>query len=279
MRSSVLFVLLPLVAATVLGAFAFATADSTSPVKVARSPRTGQERPVLVELFTSEGCSSCPPADQLLMELDQAHWLANAEVIVLSEHVDYWNRLGWVDPFSSSQFSDRQKGYAARFAQAGIYTPQMVVDGREELVGSDRAHALRAISGAARQPKAGVVLAIAPRTQAASVGQIGLTVRVEGLPGLPPHDSSDVFLAVTESRLHSQILRGENSGRGLDHTAVVRSLTVLGRSEGNQAFSATPVVSIEPAWKRANLRAVVFVQEPRSGRVLGVAAIPLASGQ
>jgi hypothetical protein len=232
-----------------------------------------------VELFTSEGCSSCPPADQLLMELDQAHWLANAEVIVLSEHVDYWNRLGWVDPFSSSQFSDRQKGYAACFAQAGIYTPQMVVDGHEELVGSDRTHALRAIADAARQPKANVVLAIAPRTQAVTGGQIGLTVRVEGLPGLPPHGPSDVFLAITESRLHSQILRGENSGRGLDHTAVVRSLTALGGAEGNKVFSAAPVVSIEPSWKRANLKAVVFVQELRSGRVLGVAALSLAPGQ
>ncbi len=138
MRPSILVLLLSLAASGVLAAFALAGAASASQAGIEPGPRIGKEAPVMVELFTSEGCSSCPPADDLLMEIHKAHPIANAEVFVLSEHVDYWNRLGWVDPFSSAQFSDRQKGYAARFGQSGIYTPQMVVDGREELVGSDR---------------------------------------------------------------------------------------------------------------------------------------------
>jgi len=279
MRSSIPFILLSLIAAGALGVLAFAPANSASPAQMPHNPRTGREQPVLVELFTSEGCSSCPPADQLLTELGQKRWLANAEVIVLGEHVDYWNRLGWSDPFSSAQFSARQEGYAAHFAQAGIYTPQMVVDGHEELVGSDRPHALLAIADAARQPKASVVLAIAPRAQAATGDRITLSVRVEGLPGLPPHDAPEVYLAITESRLHSQVLHGENSGRRLDHTAVVRSLTPLGAAAVGKTFSAAPLVSIEPGWKRENLQAVVFVQEPFSGRVLGVASLALAPSQ
>jgi len=217
---------------------------------------TGRPAPVLVELFTSEGCSSCPPADALLMELQEA-----GEVCVLSEHVDYWNRLGWVDPFASAQFSERQKHYADRL-RSGIYTPQMVVDGRTELVGSDKAGALRAIADAARQPKAAV--AVAPG------GGGSLAIRVEPLPGA--QGPLDVYLAVTEGRLHSQVLRGENAGRRLEHTAVVRRLTVLGGPAPGQAFTATPQVAVDPGWKRGDLRAVVFVQERMSGRILGTAA-------
>ncbi|MCU1263294.1 MAG: hypothetical protein JWO80_6179, partial [Bryobacterales bacterium] len=103
------------------------------PAALAAQTRT----PVVVELFTSEGCSSCPPADKLLAEIERAQPVANAQVLVLSEHVDYWNRLGWRDPFSSVQFSQRQSDYSAAFQKDGVYTPQMVVDGRAEFVGSN----------------------------------------------------------------------------------------------------------------------------------------------
>lgn len=254
-----------------------AGAASGSPVRITSNSRIGKEMPVLVELFTSEGCSSCPPADELLMEIHKAHEVANAEVFVLSEHVDYWNRLGWVDPFSSTQFSDRQKGYAARFRQSGIYTPQMVVDGREELVGSDRAHALRAIADAARQPKATVVLAFAPGRPAGDGDPVRLTVRVGGLPGPPPDKPADVFLAVTENGLHSQVLRGENAGRRLEHTAVVRKLMDLGHPNPKTGeFTAMPEVFMDPGWKRENLGVVVFVQGAGCGPILGSAALSLA---
>src|SRR5215213_894825 len=121
----------------------------------------GDRAPVLVELFTSEGCSSCPPADALLETLDRTQPVAGAETIVLSEHVDYWNQIGWTDPFSSEQFSQRQQAYAKRLRIDGAYTPQMVVDGTAEFVGSDRKVGLAAIGKAAGIPKAVVRISAA----------------------------------------------------------------------------------------------------------------------
>lgn len=234
----------------------------------------GRPGPVLVELFTSEGCSSCPPADALLMELETSHRVSGADLIVLSEHVDYWNRIGWVDPYSSGRFSQRQDLYAVRLGESGVYTPQMIVDGRQGLVGSDRAGALRAIAAAARQPKVQVTVALDGRPQPAD-GSLDLRVRVDPLPRLPAGESAELFLAVTESGLHSQVLRGENAGRRLAHTGVVRSLTTLGAADWKDGFTARPRLRIPPGWNRANLKAVVFVQERRSGRVLGAASTDL----
>ena len=225
------------------------------------------EPPVLVELFTSEGCSSCPPADQLLADLAK-----RAGVIVLSEHVNYWDRLGWVDPFAAEPFGARQRTYASRFQERSVYTPQMVVDGREGFTGSDRDHALRAIATAARQPKAAVTISRAPSQGTGGVATF--TVRVAGVPSQSLANAPEVVLAITEGRLHSQVLRGENQGRSLEHTAVVRKLEVLGRMDpGASAFSATPELQMDPAWNRDHLQAVVFVQAPQGGRILGAAAV------
>jgi len=226
---------------------------------------------VLVELFTSEGCSTCPPADKLLADLDQTQSLKGVQVIALSEHVDYWNRLGWKDPFSSAGFSQRQLDYARAMGQNDVYTPQMVIDGRVGFVGS-RAEPVRdAIVKAAGLPKAAISLAIKTTTLKA----VKLTVQVENAPEVSSGDTAEVMLAITESGLLSNVLRGENSGRKLTHSAVTRKLIRIGVIKG-KVFSAEPGVDLDASWKRENMKAVAFVQERTSRRVLGAAAIKLA---
>lgn len=241
---------------------------SAKTVEVKRSP-------VLVELFTSEGCSSCPPADELLSRLDREQPVADALVIVLSQHVDYWNDLGWADPYSSASFSERQNEYASAFHHDGVYTPQMVVDGQREFVGSDWQKAQDAILTASHTQKATVQ--ISRKEADATGGAIQLNISVENIPAISANDTAEVWLAVTESDLHSSVARGENAGRSLSHTAVVRQLNVIDNlnSQTDKTFSASPVVNIATNWKRQNLRAVVFVQERLSRRVLGSASIEL----
>lgn len=226
--------------------------------------------PVVVELFTSEGCSSCPPADKLLSDLEENQPVKGTQVIALSEHVDYWNRLGWKDPFSSAQFTERQTDYSKTLGNEDIYTPQMVVDGRTEFVGNQRAEALEAIGQASQSPKASVEAAIKAHTSSS----ITFTVQVGNVPDMSRGDKADVMLAITESGLMSNVLRGENSGRKLAHSAVTRKLATIGTVEGG-VFKAEPVVSLNSIWKRARLRAVIFVQERASHRILGAAAIRL----
>lgn len=214
--------------------------------------------PVLVELFTSEGCSDCPPADRLLEQLDQAQPVAGAQVIVLSEHVDYWDRQGWRDPFSSHIFSERQEEYARRLHLESPYTPQMVVDGMTEFVGSDGRRAVAAISAAARNPKAHVRIARV----------VGDTVRVEVDP-LPGH-SGGVYLAVVQKTGASQVLRGENRGRSLHHVAIVRRMEALGKFNGRIGF-AKEVAAAEAG--DGAFRLIAFVQDGDNGPVRGAAVL------
>ncbi|HEX3560118.1 MAG TPA: DUF1223 domain-containing protein [Pyrinomonadaceae bacterium] len=246
--------------------------------------------PVVVELFTSEGCSSCPPADDLLSRLDETQPVAGAEVIALAQHVDYWNNLGWADPFSTHEFSERQGEYAETFGNEGVYTPQMVVDGHAEFPGSNNGRAFETIAQAAREPKADVQLARASEQNDAGQNDAGqsdagqsdagdglrLDVRVGALPKLTDGDTADVLLAVTESGLSSDVARGENAGRRLSHVGVVRRLTKIGYvSAASQPFKGEPVIVLDKSWRRENLRAVVFLQEHTSKRVVGAASLKL----
>ena len=244
---------------TLGAAWALAAAGRTVP-----STSTDREVPVLVELFTSEGCSSCPPADALLAELAKSQPVEGALVIPLSEHVDYWNHLGWADPYSSKLFSERQSAYAATFHDSGIYTPQAVVDGGAELVGSDRRGLERAIASASREPKVDVVVA---RVGSGS----SLRVRVEPSKSAPKGRGAQILLAIVENDLQSSVSRGENSGKRLSHTAVVRRLDVIGLVPDGGTFEKEIPVVLDPSWKRENLSAVAFVQERPSGKVLGAA--------
>ena len=233
----------------------------------ASEPAPGEARsPVLVELFTSEGCSSCPPADALLMRLDQEARVAGAEVIVLSEHVDYWNYIGWTDPFSSSDYSERQRTYA-RTLDGEVYTPQMVVDGREGFVGSDERRARAAIARASQKPKASVEIQSAGRTDD---GKLVLAVRVADLPQSAEGGKAELLVALTEGNLTVAVPRGENSGRQLSHTSVVRRLERVGKLDAGREFSTKLVMAPASGWKLRDLRAVAIVQERRSQQILGV---------
>jgi hypothetical protein len=233
-------------------------------------PQAPARVPVLVELFTSEGCSSCPPADSLLIYLEAVQDVPGAEVVALGLHVDYWNHIGWTDRFSSAAFSDRQTDYAHRFRQPTVYTPQVVVDGRVEVLGSDVAEVRRAIAQAAARPKLRITL------QAEPEGDGRVEVKA-GIAGPLPVRRADVLVAVTEGSLASRVLRGENQGRRLHHTAVVRSLEVMGRLDGRRDLPTElrRSVRLDKEWKRENLRLVVFVQERGPGAVLGAASLAL----
>jgi len=223
--------------------------------------------PVLVELFTSEGCSSCPPADALLSHLGRTQPVHGADIIVLEEHVDYWDRLGWKDPFSSEAATARQGEYGEAFGGSQVYTPQMIVDGRTEFVGSSDTDALRAIRTASQAPK--------PAVQLSWEKDDVLNVHVEPLTNASTGEGAQLFLALAENMLHSDVKRGENAGRALEHNGVVRQLLPLGKIDvASAGFSSTVAVHPVREWNRANLSAVIFVQERRSRRVLAASAIP-----
>jgi hypothetical protein len=241
----------------------------------------GIRSPVVVELFTSEGCSSCPPADAALAQLQQTQPVAGAEVIALSEHVDYWNYIGWSDPFSSAAFSARQETYARALGQQDrVYTPQMIVDGQTEFNGSAMNKALEAIAKAARSPKADVRIVI-PETKTQKDNQkVRLNVSVKNVPPVDRSDVAEVIFALTEDKLLSNVTRGENSGRKLAHTAVVREMRALGHVDPvTKTFDSEKTVAIADGWKRDDLRVVVFVQERAHRRVLGAAVLNLAAPQ
>ncbi len=218
--------------------------------------------PILLELFTSEGCSSCPPADKLLEALDRSQPIPGANLIVLSEHVDYWNQLGWKDPFSSAQLTGRQTVYAARFRRDGAYTPQLIVDGQTEMVGSDGPAVKAAIEKAIQVEKLPLRLS-KPLRQADQV-----TVRVE-IPS-SGKGSASVYVALADTRVQSSVARGENAGKSLQHVAVVRTLIQAGHLKAGDSFTQEVHLAV-PAGAGANgLRVVAFVQDQKTGRILGV---------
>src|SRR5947207_357602 len=165
-----------------------------------RSGDSASPTPIVVELFTSEGCSSCPPADTLLQRLVDAQ-IPNVNVVALGEHVDYWDHQGWKDRFSSAALTNRQQLYASRFNVDSIYTPQMVIDGRAEVVGSDAGAARRAIDCAAAAPHGVIRIAIESETDVA----LQVSVTATDLPPIARGDRADIVLAITEDGLSSNV--------------------------------------------------------------------------
>ncbi len=224
-------------------------------------------RPVLVELFTSEGCSDCPPADKLLAELDATQFVPGAEAIVLSEHVTYWDSQGWRDPFSMEEATDRQQHYASLFGLNDVYTPQAVVDGAAQMVGSNANALARAVAEEAAKPRIALTLEGARWENGVAEFSVHATAPA----------NARLYAALAADATHSEVTRGENAGRTLHHVAVVRvikefdpeaadgrPLQLKGGGLANMKDATGPV------------RLVVFLADKKSGHVLGVAEAKLA---
>jgi hypothetical protein len=240
-----------MIARVIVPIFAFALACSAQ-------TRT----PVVVELFTSDGCSSCPPADNLLARLPAM--FPDLDVIPLSEHVDYWNQQGWRDRFSAPLFSMRQQDYGRVFGLEQVYTPEMIVNGTTEFNGSDVARARQEILKAAAGERA-----------AATIGRSGsssaIHLHVEKLPkGVR---NVDVFLAITESNLETSVERGENAGRRLRYIGVVRHLSSVGHfdTQKSASYDADARLNLKPEWRAENVKLVMLVQDRSTRKIIGAA--------
>jgi len=241
---------------------ALTSLPATSAAQTAQTNRT----PVLVELFTSEGCSSCPPADALLAKLDQTQPISGAEVIVLGEHVDYWDSLGWHDRFSSHQYTERQGDYCARLRVDSSYTPQMIVDGTEQFVGNDAAHAVRAIQHAAQAPKIKLILS------KPVVDGLKVSVSISS-PDPTAAKKADLYAALVNPKETTEVRAGENGGHRLQHAGVVRSLQRVGKLKDLGSGPVSFTLNAPPDSKPGEMRVVVFAQESGQGPVLGAVSV------
>jgi hypothetical protein len=234
-----------------------------APISALSQATPSNRTPVLVELFTSEGCSSCPPADALLAKLDHDQPIQNAEIIVLGEHVDYWDNLGWHDRFSSHQFTERQNRYSARLGVDGVYTPQMIVDGTDQFVGNDSSHALRSIASAAQ--KATLSLSLSrPVVDARKISaSVSLPASSVSLP------RGELYAALVDPTDITDVRNGENGGRRLQHVGVVRNLQRIGSLKDLVAGPLNFSLNAPGDANLSNMRVVVFAQLNDQGGVLG----------
>jgi hypothetical protein len=223
--------------------------------------------PILVELFTSEGCSSCPPADALLEKLDHFEPAPGAPLIVLSEHVDYWDHDGWKDPNSSAALTERQNAYEAALGLKSPYTPQFIVDGTAVMQIDDLPKADKIFQAAAADPKVPVRIGevtVDPGNPAI------LRTRIEADANSGKHNA-DIYVAIALDRVESQVLHGENGGRHLTHVAVVVNFTKIGKTKKGQNFAETVELKLKPGTDSKNVRVVAFAQESGPGKIIGVA--------
>ncbi len=258
----VCFARLALLGVAVAGCFAVSTQ--------AQTPQAGAQdhrQPVLVELFTSEGCSDCPPADALLARLDSAQPVPGARVIVLSEHVTYWNHEGWRDPFSFDDMDLRQDMYVKQFGLEGGYTPQMVVDGAQQMVGNNAPAVTAAVARAASFAKSEIAIEDARLGN----GNLEFSVRSSGAHG------ASVVAAVAQDATQSEVARGENKGRTLHHVAVVRILKEFGSNaaDGRSLRLSGSILSSSDT----PLRLVVFLVDRKNGHVTAATEQTLARNE
>ena len=219
-----------------------------------------QPVPIVVELFTSEGCSSCPPADSLLRKLDSSQPIAGAHLIVLEEHVDYWDDLGWRDPFSSHEFTLRQSAYADRLKVRAPYTPQMVVDGSVEVLGSDARRVQAVLDSSRSLPTVAVRLSDVKFEN----GKVHAHIETANLLS-----KAEIYVGLALNRADTQVKHGENGGRHLEHVAVLQSLHHEGKAQAGQSFTRDVMIAAESPI--AAYRVIAFIQEPGQGKIIGAA--------
>jgi hypothetical protein len=215
--------------------------------------------PTVIELFTSQGCSSCPPADELLNEM-----AGRNEVVAISWHVDYWDYIGWKDPFATSWSTGRQRGYRGKFARAYVYTPQMVIDGQHDVVGSRRGDVKRAVS-ASRQDAPRRIPVSLDRDAAAGELVIAFT----------PHRLNrdlDIWLVGYSGIHETKVSRGENRGATLRNTHIARTMHSLGTWDGAGGTLRVPVPAHEDVAGFA-----LILQEPGQGAIRGAAKLDITS--
>lgn len=241
-------------------------AQASQAQKISATPAASADaHPVLVELFTSEGCSSCPPADIFLQQLDTTQPVPGAQLIVLSEHVTYWDHDGWKDPNSLAALTDRQSAYETVLHEPSSYTPQIIVDGGQAK--GDAQQITDVITKAAAAPK--VLVRIGEVTVAPGSPTV-LRAHIETDVNSEKH-GGDVYVAVALDHVESQVLKGENGGKHLIHVAVVQQLTKVGKLAKGKAFSQDVQLKLAPGIDPKNVRVVAFVQESGPGSVLGAA--------
>jgi hypothetical protein len=259
-----------------LGAVVFASARGGVAASAAPPPGAGDGSIAIVELFTSQGCSSCPPADRLLSKLAESGPY-KGRVLPLSFHVDYWNYIGWQDPFSSAQWTARQKQYAQRAFHTGrIYTPQVVVDGRAECIGSNEAEVLEKLRSALAEGSAArVTLRLDPLTPE---GQLHLhasanLLRDAGKGAAGARPDLDLWVAIYESGLSTEVKAGENTAKLLRNDRVVRRLEKVLSLPGKAGAKEEGEIrlGIDKRWKASELGVAAFLQDPSTLAIYGAA--------
>ena len=226
------------------------------------APTLADKGPVVVELYTSQGCNSCPPADAFLGELAKRE-----NIIALSFHVTYWDYLGWKDRFAFKGATKRQRAYSRHFRRGFVYTPQMVIDGQSEVVGTRQFSVNRAIGKAARRTDK-----ISVTFKKGADGKLHAVLPMRQTSGAA--ERATVWMVLFDRKHVTDIRRGENGGKKLAYHNVVRKLTSLGSWAGKSKSIALPVHAAGPAGRRDGC--AVIVQSNQTGRIIGAAVMPLA---
>lgn len=243
------------------------------PLARAADAPNAEKKPILLELFTSEGCSSCPPVDVWAEKLDHFQPVEGAEIIVLSEHVTYWDHDGWKDPYSEDKFTARQQGYETILGVGQAYTPQVILNGADVVDIGRPGGEIRALF-----EKSAELATVPVRIESAGVEGGELTGKV-AVDATAEKHGGDVWVAVALNTTQTDVLAGENGGKKLTNVAVVKDLVRVGKVEKGKSFEDPFAIRLWAGADPANLRVVAFVQGSDLGHVVGAAMTREIAGE